>query len=46
MFKERKIKVVFVGEDHGAGLEIEKNIDREILYTGSIIEVKEPKAGQ
>jgi alpha-D-xyloside xylohydrolase len=41
MIKERKINVVFVGEDHGAGIETVKNIDKELLYKGKTIQVKE-----
>jgi alpha-D-xyloside xylohydrolase len=46
MIKDRKIQVVFVREFHGAGLEIEKNVDREILYHGKAVQLKEPKAGK
>ena len=41
MIKERKINVGFVGEDHGAGIEVVKNIDKELLYKGKSIRVKE-----
>jgi alpha-D-xyloside xylohydrolase len=40
MIKKRKIKIVFVDENHGAGMEIEKQPLKEIMYTGRSVRVK------
>jgi alpha-D-xyloside xylohydrolase len=40
MIMKRKIKIVFVDENHGVGMEIEKQPLKEIMYTGRSVRVK------
>jgi alpha-D-xyloside xylohydrolase len=40
MIKKRKIKIVFVDENHGVGMEFEKQPLQEIMYTGRSVRVK------
>jgi alpha-D-xyloside xylohydrolase len=41
MIAKRKFTIVFVEKNHGAGLEIEKQSLKEVIYTGHSVRIKE-----
>jgi hypothetical protein len=40
MLKKRTFRIVWAGEGHGAGLEIEQGADREVLYSGREVKIR------